>query len=68
MYIHKCVYIYIYICIYMYIYIYIYKLVVPAIVTIRYLSHKAIVVKTGRAHCFHDYIYMYIIYTRVYSK
>ena len=26
-----------------------------------YMScHKAIVVITGRAHCFHDYIYIYI--------
>ena len=24
--------------------------------------HKAIVVITGRAHCFHDYMYIYIIY------
>ena len=23
--------------------------------------HKAIVVITGRAHCFHDYIYIYIM-------
>ena len=32
--------------------------------------HKAIVVITGRAHCFHDYIYIYIhvyIYIYIYT-
>ena len=29
--------------------------------------HKAIVVITGRAHCFHDYIYIYIYYAHLAS-
>ena len=30
--------------------------------------HKAIVVITGRAHCFHDYIYIYLhIYINIYQ-
>ena len=28
--------------------------------------HKAIVVITGRAHCFYDYIYIYILYIYIY--
>ena len=31
--------------------------------------HKAIVVITGRAHCFHDYIYIYIyIYIHIFTS
>ena len=50
---------YIYIYIYMYIYIYIYITVhhVPKCMS----CHKAIVVITGRAHCFYDNIYIMLI-------
>ena len=57
---------YIYMCIYIYIYIYKWSLVhwYQQCVTVHHVPkcmscHKVIVVMTGRAHCFHDDIYIY---------
>ena len=63
LYIYICIYIYMYIYIHIYLYyihIYIYD------VRLHHVSkcmscHKAIVVITGRAHCFHDNIYITLI-------
>ena len=73
-YIYICIYIYIYIYI-LYIYLYKWSLLEHSLVhwyqqcvTVDHVPkcmscHKAIVVITRRAHCFHDCIYIYIIYT-----
>ena len=75
-YIYIYIYIYVYIYVYIYIYIHVYvimKTMCPpgyhhngfvathALGHMMYGCHKAIVVITGRAHCFHDYIYITLI-------
>ena len=57
--------------IYSNIYIYIYIHIYQQCVTIYHVpkcmsSHKATVVKTGRAHCFHDCIHHIYIYINIY--
>ena len=54
-YIYTCLYIYTHVYIYIYIYMYIYiYLLVPKCIS----CHKAIVVITGKVHCFHDCMYI----------
>ena len=55
----------IYLSIYLYIYLYIYIYIYTCMYTVPHVPkcmscHKAIVMITGSAHCFHDCIYIYI--------